>query len=98
MWCLQLFTLRIHLIQYLNTFNSLLLPFGLEKYKFACCVCAWMLVSHIREECRLRVSENRVLRKIFGPGRKEVTGGWRKMSMEKLHDLNYLPNVVMVIK
>jgi hypothetical protein len=46
-----------------------------------------MLVSQIREEYRLRVFENRVLRKIFGPGRKEVTGGWRKVSMEKLHDL-----------
>jgi hypothetical protein len=37
-----------------------------------------MLVSHIREERRLRVFENRVLRKIFGPGREEVTGDWRK--------------------
>ena len=78
-------------------FNSLLLPFGLEKYKFACCVCAWMLVCHIREERRLRVFENRVLRKIFGSGREEVAGGWRKVSMEKLHDLYSLPNV-MVIK
>jgi len=46
-----------------------------------------MLVSHIREEHRLRVFENSVLRKIFGPGREEVTECWRKMSMEKLHDL-----------
>jgi hypothetical protein len=54
-----------------------------------------MLVSHVREEHRLRVLENRVLRKIFGPGREEVTGGWRKVSMEKLHDLYTLPDVVI---
>jgi hypothetical protein len=44
--------------------------------------------SHtLREEHRLRVFENRVLRRIFGPKRDEVTGGWRKLQNEELHGL-----------
>ena len=42
----------------------------------------------LREECRLRVSENRVLSRIFGPKRDEVTGDWRKFHNEELHDLH----------
>jgi hypothetical protein len=41
----------------------------------------------IREEHRLRMFENRVLRRIFGPKREEVTGDWRKMRNEELHNL-----------
>ena len=41
------------------------------------------------EERRLRVFENRVLRKIFGPKRDEVTGEWRKLHNEKLNDLYF---------
>jgi hypothetical protein len=41
----------------------------------------------LREEHRLRVLENRVLRRIFGPKRDEVTGGWRGLYNEELHDL-----------
>jgi len=41
----------------------------------------------LREESRLRVSENRVLRRIFGPKRNEVTGEWRKLNSEELNDL-----------
>jgi hypothetical protein len=41
----------------------------------------------LREEHRLRVFENRVLRIIFGPKRDEVTGGWRKLHNEELHGL-----------
>jgi hypothetical protein len=52
----------------------------------------------LREECRLRVLENRVLRKIFGPERKEVTGMWRKRYNEELNDLCSSRNVVRVIK
>ena len=40
----------------------------------------------LREECRLRVFENRVLRRIFGPKRDEVTGEWRKLNNEELND------------
>jgi hypothetical protein len=46
----------------------------------------------------LRVFENRVLRRIFGPKRDEVTGGWRKLNNEELHGLYSSPNIVRVIK
>jgi hypothetical protein len=51
----------------------------------------------LREEHRLRVFENRVLRRIFGPKREE-DGSWRKLHNDELHDLYSLPNIVMVIK
>jgi len=52
----------------------------------------------LREERRLRVFENRVLRKVFGPKRDEVTGEWRKLHNEELNDLYPLPNIVRVVK
>jgi hypothetical protein len=52
----------------------------------------------LREECRLRVFENRVLRRIFGPKRDKVTGEWRKLYNEELHVRYSLPNIMRVIK
>jgi hypothetical protein len=52
----------------------------------------------LREEHRLKVFENRVLRRIFGPKKDKVTGEWRKLHNEELHDLNSSPNIVRVIK
>jgi hypothetical protein len=46
----------------------------------------------------LRVFENRVLRKIFGPKREEVVEGWRRLYSEELHNLCGSPNIIMVIK
>jgi hypothetical protein len=47
---------------------------------------------------RLRVYENRVLRRIFGPKRDEVTGEWRKLHSEGLHDLNSSPSIIRIMK
>jgi hypothetical protein len=47
---------------------------------------------------RLKVFENRVLRRIFGPKKDEVTGEWRKLHNEELNDLYSSPNIVRVIK
>ena len=52
----------------------------------------------MREEHTLRVFENRVLRRVFGPKRDEVTGEWRKLHNEELSDLYSLPNIVRVVK
>jgi hypothetical protein len=52
----------------------------------------------LREGRRLRVYENRVLRRIFGPKRDEVTGKWRKIHNEELHDLYSSPTFVQVTK
>jgi hypothetical protein len=50
------------------------------------------------EEHRLRVFENRVLRRIFGPKRDEVIGGGRKVHNEELHNLYCLPSIIRIIK
>jgi len=52
----------------------------------------------LREERRLRVFENRVLRRVFGPKRDEVTWDWRKLHNEELRDLYSLTNIVRVVK
>jgi hypothetical protein len=52
----------------------------------------------LREECRLKVTENGVLRRIFGPKRDEVTGEWRKLYNEELSDLYSSPNIAQMIK
>jgi hypothetical protein len=51
----------------------------------------------LREERRLRVFENRVLRRVFGSKRDEVAGEWKKLHNEELNDLHPSPNVVRVI-
>jgi hypothetical protein len=56
----------------------------------------WSLT--LREEHKLRVFENRVLRRIFGPKRDEVTGDWRKLHNEELHDLYSSPSIIRIIK
>ena len=56
----------------------------------------WSLT--FRQKRRLRVFENRVLRRIFGPRRDEVTGEWRKLRLEELNDLCSSPNIIRVIK
>jgi hypothetical protein len=52
----------------------------------------------LQKEHGLRVSENRVLRRLFGPKRDEVTGGRRKLHNEELHNLYSLPSIIRMIK
>jgi hypothetical protein len=73
-----------------KAFKTIILPvvlYGCET---------WSLT--LREEHRLRVFENRVLRRIFGPKRDEVTGEWRKLHNEELHDLYSSPNIIRIMK
>jgi hypothetical protein len=56
---------------------------------------AWSLI--LREEHRLRVLEKRVLRGIFGQKRDEMTGDWRKLHNEELHNLYSSPNLIRMI-
>ena len=56
----------------------------------------WSLI--VRDEPRLRMFENRLLRRIFVPKRDEVRGEWRKVPYEELNDLYCSPNIVRVIK
>jgi transcription termination factor 2 len=52
----------------------------------------------LKEECRLRVFENMVLRSIFGPKRDEVTGEWRRLHNKELYALYSSANIILVIK
>jgi hypothetical protein len=67
----------------------------LERLQCSGCE-TWSLT--LREVRRLRAFANRVLRRIFGPKRDEVTGGWRKLHNEELHNLYSSPSIVRIIK
>jgi hypothetical protein len=60
--------------------------------------CKDVKLGLLREEHRLRVFVNRVLRRIFGPRRDEVTGEWRKLHNEEHRDLYSLPSIIRMIK
>jgi hypothetical protein len=70
--------------------KTVILPLVLHGCK------TWSLT--FREEHRLRVFENRVLRRIFGSKRDEVTGGWRKLHSEELRDLYSSPVIIRKIR
>ena len=80
------------------------LSFGcMYRYPLSCCDLQLILKVQtfgrtLREERNLRVFENMVLRRLFGPRRDEVTGEWRRLHNEELNDLNSSPNIVRVIK
>jgi hypothetical protein len=74
----------------IKIYRTIILPVVLYGYE------NWLLIW--REECRLRVFENRVLRRTFGPKRDEVTGEWRRLHNEELYALYSSPNIIRVIK
>jgi hypothetical protein len=60
------------------------------------CWCrTWSLT--LKEEHRLKMFENRVLRRMFGPRRYKVTGGWRKLHNEDLHNLYPSPSIIRMV-
>ena len=71
----------------IKTYRTITLPAVCET---------WSLT--LREERKLRVFENRVLRRIFGPKMDEVTREWRKLHEEELNYVYCLPNIIRVIK
>jgi hypothetical protein len=73
----------------IKEYKNIILPLALYECK------TWSLT--LREEHRLRVFENRVLR-IFGPKSDEVTGEWRELHNEELNDLYCSPSIVQVTK
>jgi hypothetical protein len=90
-----------HLVQSLLSFCLLSRNAKVKIYKtiilpvlYGCETWALML----REEHRLRVFENRVLRRIFGPKRDEVAGEWRKLHNEELHNLYSFPDIIRQVK
>jgi hypothetical protein len=71
-------------------YNTIILPvvlYGCETWPLA-----------VREEHKLKVLENRVLRRIFGPKKDGVTGGWRKLYGEELHNLYSSPRIIRIVK
>jgi hypothetical protein len=61
------------------------------------CGCwAWALT--LQGNCSVREVENRMLRRIFGPKRDEILGGWRKLHDKELHNLYSSPNIIRMIK
>jgi hypothetical protein len=65
--------------------------------RIQCCPCAEYPPT-LRQEHRLKVFENRVLKRIFGPRKDEVTGGWRRLHNKELHNLFSSPSIIRVIE
>jgi hypothetical protein len=74
----------------IKIYRTIILPVVLNECE------TWSLT--LRKERRLRIFENGLLRKIFGPKRDEVAREWRKLHDEELNDLFSSPNIVSVIK
>jgi hypothetical protein len=68
--------------------KTIVLPVVLYGYE------TWSVT--LREEHRLRVCENRVMRRIFGPNKVEVAGGWRRLHNEELRNLYASPDIRMI--
>ena len=74
----------------INIYRTIILPVALYGSE------TWSLT--LREECRLRVFENSLLRRIFGPKRDEITGEWSKLHNEELNDLHCSLDIIWLMK
>jgi hypothetical protein len=74
----------------INIYRTIILPAVLYGFE------SWSLT--LREECRLRIFKNKVLRRIFGPKRDELTGEWRRLHNKELCALYSTPNIIQAIK
>jgi hypothetical protein len=74
----------------MRIYKTIILPVVLYQCE------TWSLT--LREEHRLRVFENKVLRRLFGSKRDAVMGGWRKLHNEELHDLYSSQSIIRIIK
>jgi hypothetical protein len=74
----------------IRIYKTIILPVVLYRCE------TWSLI--LREEHRLRVFEKRVLRRIFGPRRDEMAGGWNELHNEEFHDLYSSPSIIRMIK
>jgi hypothetical protein len=86
----SIFVAREYICLKVRIYKTVILPvvlYGCETWSLA-----------VREEHKLRVFQNRVLRRIFGPKWDEVTGGWRKLHNEELHNLYSSPSIIRNIK
>ena len=87
---------------YENSFQVIkiceLKPVAIRKYKIKVDRIIICLAITLREKRKLRVLKNRVLRRIFGPRRDEVTGEWRRLHKMELYSLYSSTNVIRLIK
>jgi hypothetical protein len=74
----------------IRIYKTIILPVVLYKCETWCVT--------LREEHRLRVFKSRVLRRILGLKRDEMTGGWRKLHNEELHNLYFSPSIIRMIR
>ena len=92
-----LFTTKSFRIYSTFFFRECLLPFGVETFAAILFGCeTWSLT--MREEHRLGVIQNRIMRRIFGPKGDDVTGDWRKLHNEELNGMCATSNIIRVIK
>jgi hypothetical protein len=86
----SVFTVAVEKLKNWEIYKTIILPVVLYQCE--------TLSPTLRGEHRLRVFENRVLRRIFGPKRDEVTREWRKLHNEELHDLYSSPSIIRIMK